>query len=58
MILSYALTLAGVNLRIQLGVLIGPIGMSFPHAYSIAAWSSWIPNLMVATFWIRYRSTN
>ena len=58
MILSYALTLAGVTLRIQLAVLIGPIGFSFSQAYSVAAWSSWIPNLMVAAMWIRYRSRN
>lgn len=54
MIMSYALTLAGVTLRVQLGVFTGLIGMSFSHAYSITAWSSWIPNLVIAGIWIRY----
>ncbi len=54
MTLSYALTLAGVTLRIQLGIMTGLIGMSFAQAYSIAAWTSWIPNLIVATILIRY----
>ena len=45
---SYALTLAGVTLRIQLVIFQGVMGMSFEEAYAIAAWFSWVPNLLVA----------
>lgn len=48
---SYALTFAGVTLRIQLVILQAVIGMSFEEAYAIVAWFSWIPNLLVAE-WI------
>jgi uncharacterized membrane protein len=55
MIMSYALTLAGVTLRLQLGIFTGLMDMAFLRAYSIVAWSSWIPNLIVAVWWTRFR---
>jgi uncharacterized membrane protein len=44
---SYALTLAGVTLRLYLPVAIfGPFG--FSAAYAVIAWLCWAPNLVVA----------
>jgi uncharacterized membrane protein len=48
MIRSYALTLAAVTLRLQLGVYQQGMGLSFDESYDIVAWSSWIPNLIIA----------
>ncbi|WP_439471129.1 DUF2306 domain-containing protein [Brevundimonas sp.] len=47
MMRSYALTLAGVSLRLQLVLLTGVGGLSFDAVYGVTAWSSWIPNLIV-----------
>lgn len=47
MILSYALALSGISLRLQLGIFVGLIGLPFEIAYAIVPWSSWIPNLLV-----------
>lgn len=55
MAMSYALTLAGVTLRLQLGLFTGLMDMPFAQAYAIVAWSSWIPNMVAAGFWIRFR---
>jgi uncharacterized membrane protein len=48
MVRSYALTLAGVTLRLQLGVLQEIFGLNFNEAYAVVAWFSWIPNLVIA----------
>jgi len=48
MIRSYALTLAAVTLRLQLGVYQQGMGLSFDESYDLVAWSSWIPNLIIA----------
>jgi uncharacterized membrane protein len=48
MIRSYALTLAAVMLRIQLGVYQGVMGLDFDESYAIVAWFSWVPNLIIA----------
>lgn len=48
MIRSYALTLAAVTLRVQLGFYQGVMGLTFDEAYAIVAWFCWIPNLIVA----------
>ncbi len=48
MIRSYALTLAGVTLRLQLGVFQGFFGLDFDASYDIVAWFSWVPNLVIA----------
>lgn len=52
MVRSYALTLAAVTLRIQLGVFQAGMGMSFDEAYAVTAWFSWVPNLIIAEWWI------
>jgi len=47
MVRSFALTLAGVTLRLYLPVaLIGPFG--FHGAYAAIAWLCWAPNLLLA----------
>jgi uncharacterized membrane protein len=55
MIRSFALTFAAVTLRIYL-----PIGIilnegEFVLPYTIIAWLSWVPNLLVAEAWIAMR---
>lgn len=52
MLRSYALTLAGVSLRLQMFVLTGLAGWSFEDAYALTAWSSWAPNLVVCEWLI------
>lgn len=52
MIRSFALTLAAVSLRIQLPSYIIS-GFSFEWAYSVVAWSCWVPNLLIAEWIIR-----
>jgi uncharacterized membrane protein len=52
MIRSYALTLAGVTLRLQLGVFQEIFELGFDESYDIVAWFSWIPNLVVAEWLI------
>lgn len=52
MIRSYALILAAVTLRIELPLLTGAFG-AFPPAYQVVAWSSWVPNLILAEVFIR-----
>ena len=52
MIRSYALTCAAVTLRIYLP-LSQIIGVDFNSAYPAIAWLAWVPNLVVAEFYIR-----
>ncbi len=52
MVRSFALTFAGVTLRLHLGIF-QAFGLTFSEAYAIAAWSSWIPNLLIADIWLR-----
>jgi uncharacterized membrane protein len=52
MIRSYSLTLAAVTLRIQLPIYQEAMGLSFDEAYAIVAWFSWIPNLVIAEWFI------
>jgi hypothetical protein len=52
MIRSFALTLAAVSLRLQLGILQLHPDISYNLAYSIVAWSSWLPNLLIAQHFI------
>lgn len=52
MILSYACILAAVTLRIEL-----PLLVIFTHrpdlSYSLVAWACWVPNLLVASMFLR-----
>lgn len=51
MIRSYAVTLAAVTLRIYLPLSIGS-GYAFDIVYPIIAWLCWVPNLIVAEWYI------
>ena len=52
MIRSFAMTFAAVTLRLYLPI--APIlGYDFVDGYRLTAWSSWIPNLIVAELWLR-----
>lgn len=53
MIRSYALTYAGVTLRIQLGLAIPVMGYDFFEAYPVIAWSCWVPNALFAEWLLR-----
>lgn len=51
MIRAAALTFAAVTLRLWLGGLSPLIG--FEHTYALLGWLSWVPNLLVAEWWLR-----
>jgi uncharacterized membrane protein len=53
MMRSVALALGGVTLRLYLPAL-SVAGVSFLLAYRLAAWGSWVPNLLVAE-WLLWR---
>ena len=52
MIRNFALTFAAVTLPIQLGSSFAA-GIDFVLFYAIVAWSSWVPNLLVAEWLVR-----
>ncbi|PQJ78638.1 DUF2306 domain-containing protein [Polaribacter porphyrae] len=54
MIYSYAACFSAVTLRIWLPILSSALGGFLP-AYRIVAWLSWIPNIIVAYFIIKYQ---
>jgi len=51
MIRSYALCLAAVMLRLYLP-LFGVLGVPFESSYPAISWLCWVPNLIVAEWWI------
>src|SRR5262245_54635777 len=51
MMRSLALTFAAVTLRLLLP-LAGLAGVAFADAYPAIAWACWVPNLLVAEWWI------
>lgn len=51
MLRSYALTLAGVTLRIYLGIGTA-IGTSFADLYPVLSWICWVPNLLVVEWFL------
>jgi uncharacterized membrane protein len=55
MIRNYALTFAGVMLRVWMPLSMGA-GMDFTAAYIVIAWLCWVPNLLVAEWMIRSTS--
>ena len=55
MLRNFALALAAVTLRIELGVAFAA-GMPFEVIYPLVAWVSWIPNLIVAEMLVRIES--
>ena len=52
MVRSYALTLAAVTLRIYLPAS-QVAGVSFTIAYPVIAWLCWVPNLLLAQWFLR-----
>ncbi|MEE9374758.1 MAG: DUF2306 domain-containing protein [Rhizobiaceae bacterium] len=54
MIRSFALTFAGVTLRLYLG-LFALTGMYYPEASPYLAWMCWVPNLLWANWYLRRR---
>jgi hypothetical protein len=56
MIRSYALIFAAVTLRLELPTLTAALGDFLP-AYQIIAWACWVPNLVVAEWYIRRTRT-
>ena len=57
MIYSYAACFSAVTLRIWLPILTITLD-SFLSAYRVVAWLSWVPNLIVAYFIIKYQFKN
>lgn len=53
MIRSYALIYAAVTLRLELPVLTALTGNNFDLSYQIIAWLCWVPNVLVAEWYIR-----
>jgi uncharacterized membrane protein len=54
MVRNFALTLAAVSLRVWLPLSM-MAGVPFPTAYAVIAWACWLPNLVVAEFWLNRR---
>jgi hypothetical protein len=52
MIRSYALTLAAVSLRLLLPST-AALGISFEEAYPVIAYACWVPNVIIAEWWLR-----
>ena len=57
MIYSYAACFSAVTLRIWLPILTINLGGFLP-AYRIVAWLSWVPNIIIAYFIIKYQFKN
>lgn len=55
MIRSAALTFAAVTLRLIMPVLIAG-GWGVAESYDITGWACWVPNLIVAEWWLRRKS--
>lgn len=53
MVRNFALTFAGVMLRLELPLLSAAFG--FEIAYMMVAWTSWMPNLLVAQWLVTPR---
>lgn len=53
---SYALAFAAVSLRLQFPIL-GALGVPVATAYATVAWSSWVPNLVVAQLVLARRNS-
>lgn len=54
MLRSLALSAAGISLRLQLGGATA-IGLPVEAVYTAIAWSCWLPNVLLAELWLRWR---
>jgi hypothetical protein len=52
---SFALIFAAVTHRIELPLSIIAYDGAFAPAYAIIAWLSWVPNALLAEWWVRRR---
>lgn len=57
MLRSFALTFAGVTLRLQL-LGFTAFGVDYDAASVFLAWSCWLPNLAVVELWLRRQASN
>lgn len=53
MIRSYAACCAAISLRIILPLETAALGMDFVTAYQIVAWLCWVPNMLMAEWYVR-----
>ena len=51
MLRGFALTAAGISLRVQLG-LGGAFGMPVDAVHTVVAWTCWVPNVFLAELWL------
>lgn len=51
MLRSFALTAAGISLRLQLGIA-GALDVPFESFYTVVAWSCWVPNALLMELWL------
>ncbi len=56
MVRSYALTLSAISLRIYVMVLPGFIHLHAKEMYTLVAWLSWVPNLLIAEWIIKNKT--
>ncbi len=54
MIRSFALVFGAVTLRIELPLLIVGFQGDFAPAYAIVSWLSWVPNILLAEWYVRH----
>lgn len=52
MLRSYALTAAGISLRLQLGLAMAA-GVPFEGVYAAIAWSCWLPQALAMELWLQ-----
>lgn len=50
---SFALTLGAVTLRLEMPLLIAAFGGDMDAGYQAVAWTSWVPNLLLAEWLVR-----
>lgn len=58
MLRSYALAFGAVALRLWMFVIGGLLGWRTPEAYAFCAWMSWVPNLLAAELWMRWKGNS
>lgn len=57
MIRNFALTLAAVTLRVELPFMLAVLHWPFPLSYITVSWLCWVPNVIVAEWMVRRRSS-
>jgi uncharacterized membrane protein len=57
MIRNFSLTFAAVTLRVHLPIM-QVLGIPFEEAYPVVAWLAWVPNLLIAEWFVLARKTH